>query len=260
MAIMNVATLSWLLVLSFEITQPCEAFVPSTRTTSASMTSSSYSNTNTLLSVASSPPPSKESTAEDEDENIPKPLFTLDSVVQEEGQTYQVEDAEELPPPMSDLPLPGQKASLPTLEFNASMPASEFISEPTDNEDLSFYYRDEDDMLTEREDRLYTDENGIRRVVERCILVGVEDLAAQRKARKSELYYDPLDDDAEAPLFFSRGKYDRNEGTDTDGWIESRGGDHPTTKGSQPKDVYWIGKDRRGQSTHGRTRVLHNCL
>lgn len=202
MAIMNVATLSWLLVLSFEITQPCEAFVPSTRTTSASMTSSSYSNTNTLLSVASSPPPSKESTAEDEqDENIPKPLFTLDSVVQEEGQTYQVEDAEELPPPMSDLPLPGQKASLPTLEFNASMPASEFISEPTDNEDLSFYYRDEDDMLTEREDRLYTDENGIRRVVERCILVGVEDLAAQRKARKSELYYDPLDDDAEAPLF-----------------------------------------------------------
>mmetsp|Transcript_21913 Transcript_21913/g.45032 ORF Transcript_21913/g.45032 Transcript_21913/m.45032 type:complete len:653 (+) Transcript_21913:197-2155(+) len=201
MTIMNVATLSLLLVLSFGITQPCEAFVPSTRTTSASRTSS-YSKTNTLLSVASSPPPPKESTAEDEqDENVPKPLFTLDSVVQEEGQTYQVEDTEELPPPMSDLPLPGQKPSLP-LDFNTTtIPDSEFISEPTDNEDVSFYYRDEDDMLTEREDRLYTDDNGIRRVVERCILVGVEDLAAQRKARKSELYYDPLDDEADAPLF-----------------------------------------------------------
>ena len=198
---MNVATLSWLLVLSFGITQPCEAFVPSTRTTSASRTSS-YSKTNTLLSVASSPPPPKESTAEDEqDENVPKPLFTLDSVVQEEGQTYQVEDTEELPPPMSDLPLPGQKPSLP-LDFNTTtIPDSEFISEPTGSGDVSFYYRDEDDMLTEREDRLYTDDNGIRRVVERCILVGVEDLAAQRKARKSELYYDPLDDEADAPLF-----------------------------------------------------------
>ena len=201
MTIMNVATLSWLLVLSFGITQPCEAFVPSTRTTSASRTSS-YSKTNTLLSVASSPPPPKESTTEDEqDENVPKPLFTLDSVVQEEGQTYQVEDTEELPPPMSDLPLPGQKPSLP-LDFNTTtIPESEFISEPTDSEEVSFYYRDEDDMLTEREDRLYTDDNGIRGVVERCILVGVEDLAAQRKARKSELYYDPLDDEADAPLF-----------------------------------------------------------
>lgn len=70
-----------------------------------------------------------------------------------------------------------------------------------DGRDFSFYYRDEDEILTEREDRLYTDENGIRKKIERCILVGVEDLAAQRKAKNSELYYDPLNAEAEPPLF-----------------------------------------------------------
>lgn len=44
--------------------------------------------------------------------------------------------------------------------------------------------RDEDDMLTEREDRMYVDENGNRRPVEKCILVGVEDLSAKRKLGK----------------------------------------------------------------------------
>ena len=71
------------------------------------------------------------------------------------------------------------------------------------DEDYTFYYRDEDEMLTEREDRLYTDENGIRRKVEKCILVAVEDLAAQRKARKAELYYDPLTGDASDPPCFT---------------------------------------------------------
>ncbi len=194
---MNTAALSWLLIVSFQNSQTCQAFVPSTRTYPGS-TISSYSNTNTLLSVTSSPPPSTKSSAEDEqDENEPKPLFSLDDISMQEGsQIYQVEEEpEELPPPMSDLPLPGNKAPLPKLE------ATDIISEPTDADDLSFYYRDEDDMLTEREDRLYKDENGIRRVVERCILVGVEDLAVQRKARKAELYYDPLSSEAEAPCF-----------------------------------------------------------
>jgi len=193
---MNTAALSWLLVVSFQNSQTCQAFVPSTRTSASTI--SSYSNTNTLLSVTSSPPPSTKSSAEDEqDENEPEPLFSLDDVsMQEDSQIYQVEEvSEELPPPMSDLPLPGTKAPLPKLE------ASDIISEPTAGDDLSFYSRDEDDMLTEREDRLYTDENGIRRVVERCILVGVEDLAEQRKARKAELYYDPLSSEAEAPCF-----------------------------------------------------------
>jgi GTP-binding protein HflX len=70
-----------------------------------------------------------------------------------------------------------------------------------DPDDYSFYYRDEDEILTEREDRLYTDENGIQRKVEKCILIGVENLSAQRKAKKAELYYDPLSGEAEPPCF-----------------------------------------------------------
>ena len=128
------------------------------------------------------------------DGNESSELFTLDEIsIQDGGTIYQVgENDEEVPPPMSDLPLP-----MSSLDLNDTMPVSEFV----DDEDLSFYYRDEDDMLTEREDRLYMDENGVRRVVEKCILVGVEDLAAQRKAKKAELYYDPLSAEQEAPCF-----------------------------------------------------------
>ena len=45
------------------------------------------------------------------------------------------------------------------------------------------------------------DENGIRRKVEKCILVAVEDLSAMYKARKADMYYDPLNDETDAPLF-----------------------------------------------------------
>lgn len=75
--------------------------------------------------------------------------------------------------------------------------------QPQDPDDYSFYYRDEDEILTEREDRLYTDENGIRRKVEKCILIGVENLSAQRKAKKAELYYDPLSGESVDPPCFT---------------------------------------------------------
>eukprot|EP00568_Trieres_chinensis_P006501 CAMPEP_0183315878 /NCGR_PEP_ID=MMETSP0160_2-20130417/53094_1 /TAXON_ID=2839 ORGANISM="Odontella Sinensis, Strain Grunow 1884" /NCGR_SAMPLE_ID=MMETSP0160_2 /ASSEMBLY_ACC=CAM_ASM_000250 /LENGTH=707 /DNA_ID=CAMNT_0025481549 /DNA_START=352 /DNA_END=2472 /DNA_ORIENTATION=+ len=48
------------------------------------------------------------------------------------------------------------------------------------------YARDSDDLLTEREDRLYMDEDGRARKIERCILVGVEDLGAKRRKAKQE--------------------------------------------------------------------------
>jgi len=47
------------------------------------------------------------------------------------------------------------------------------------------FMRDEDDILTEREDRLYTDEKGTKLVKEKCILVGVEDLSAARRSRSN---------------------------------------------------------------------------
>lgn len=70
--------------------------------------------------------------------------------------------------------------------------------------DISIDYEDEDDvdlamernradMLEEREDRLYVDEFGIKRKVERCILVGVEDLSVRRRSEGDP--YDYFDGD-----------------------------------------------------------------
>ena len=53
--------------------------------------------------------------------------------------------------------------------------------QPEGMADFADFERDEDDMLTEREDRFYVDERGQRRVIEKCILVGVEDLSAKRR-------------------------------------------------------------------------------
>jgi len=189
--------------------QSCHAFVPVSRTLASTTSSSSFFDSSTActrLYVTSSRPKGSSSTAKEEgDESNPTPLFTLGeaSIQNADIDTiYQVEENqhEEPPPPMSDLPLPGS-SSLPSHDLDQNMPRSEFVDEEPSEEDFSFYYRDEDDILTEREDRLYTDENGVRRKIERCILVGVEDLAAQRKARKAELYYDPLSSEAEPPCF-----------------------------------------------------------
>ena len=49
---------------------------------------------------------------------------------------------------------------------------------------FSDFDRDEDQILTEREDRFFIDEKGHRRKVERCILVGVEDLSEKRRLLK----------------------------------------------------------------------------
>jgi len=56
----------------------------------------------------------------------------------------------------------------------------------TEENNLSrkLYTRDDDDILTEREDRLYIDESGRRRKVETCVLVGVEELTAMRRDRR----------------------------------------------------------------------------
>mmetsp|Transcript_15058 Transcript_15058/g.28802 ORF Transcript_15058/g.28802 Transcript_15058/m.28802 type:complete len:698 (-) Transcript_15058:91-2184(-) len=49
------------------------------------------------------------------------------------------------------------------------------------SEDVVVFDRDQADMLEEREDRLYVDENGIRRKIERCLLIGVENLSQRRQ-------------------------------------------------------------------------------
>eukprot|EP00535_Pseudo-nitzschia_heimii_P006927 CAMPEP_0197190346 /NCGR_PEP_ID=MMETSP1423-20130617/21493_1 /TAXON_ID=476441 /ORGANISM="Pseudo-nitzschia heimii, Strain UNC1101" /LENGTH=664 /DNA_ID=CAMNT_0042642707 /DNA_START=228 /DNA_END=2222 /DNA_ORIENTATION=+ len=192
----------------------CLAFVPVIPTT-VSVKPSFFApvTTNkphTLRYVASSPhPPPADPPSTTKEENHPEniaPLFALDETANENGgiddEIYQVEENDnEQPPPMPDLPLPGSQ-SLGPLAIDEEISTPEFVGEETGSEeDFSFYYRDEDDILTEREDRLYTDENGVRRKIEKCILVGVEDLAAQRKAKKADLYYDPLSVEAEPPCF-----------------------------------------------------------
>ena len=88
----------------------------------------------------------------------------------DEGQIYQVPwDMEE------------EEAAHGAISVEWSQEDATFASE----EQHGSFSRDEDAILTEREDRLYVDENGNRVKVERCILVGVEDLAAMRKSRRN---------------------------------------------------------------------------
>lgn len=161
---------------------PATAFVPASLNNNMASTPSFASSSPSCLQVLSSPPPSK-------GDEKPAPLFTLDEEDVPSKRPgsgvglYQVDGNVDL------APLPKQERTV-----RSTAPAE-------DPDDFSFYYRDEDDILTEREDRLYTDANGIRRKVERCILVGVEDLSVQRKAKRAELYYDPLTGDAESPCF-----------------------------------------------------------
>lgn len=136
------------------------------------------------LYVLSSPPESKTSTQQGDDKGTNAPLFQLDDESDGVPDLFQLQEVME-----EDV---YAEASVDAIQLDDSL----------DGEDFSFYYRDDDDMLTEREDRLYMDDKGIRKKVERCILVGVENLSAQRRARKADAYYDPLaDDGAEAPVF-----------------------------------------------------------
>ena len=161
----------------------------------------------TRLHVISRPPPQdEEQLVEETSASSASSLFPLDSVSddddnKEKSNLYQVSDApleeEEEEGLISDT---FADASSSDGDDDSS---SSQINVMDDDSDLTFYYRDEDAILEEREDRMYMDEKGIRRKVERCILVGVEDLSAQRKAKRAELYYDPLQttEGADPPTF-----------------------------------------------------------
>ncbi|GAX24620.1 GTPase [Fistulifera solaris] len=56
----------------------------------------------------------------------------------------------------------------------------------TSSDIISDTIREEVDILEEREDRLYIDEFGVKRKVERCILVGVEELSAARRSQSDD--------------------------------------------------------------------------
>ncbi|KAL7578448.1 hypothetical protein ACA910_012838 [Epithemia clementina (nom. ined.)] len=56
-----------------------------------------------------------------------------------------------------------------------------------DDGSFAGYERDAVGILEEREDRLYVDEFGVKRKIERCILVGVENLSQKRKLERKLL-------------------------------------------------------------------------
>jgi GTPase len=119
------------------------------------------------------------------------PLFSLSegettTMIEGGSGLYQVQ-------PSASADLLGGGEEVATTDINTPGSTDSNSVEPVVGEsDFSYYYRDDDDMLAEREDRLYMTDKGIRRKVERCLLVGVEDLSAQYKARVDERYYDPL--------------------------------------------------------------------
>ncbi|KAG7346394.1 GTP-binding protein [Nitzschia inconspicua] len=178
---------SAMLIVSLQFASIASAFVPTSRT----LAKTNIATKQSCLYVLSPPPPSPPGSSKTADgEDKPSPLFSLDGSKNGSrgGGIYQVEEQQQ------QQELQQSSSKLPQVKI---MPAP-FGNDP---DDFSFYYRDEDEILTEREDRLYTDEKGIRRQVEKCILVGVEDLSVQYKAKKAELYYDPLNGEAEPPCF-----------------------------------------------------------
>lgn len=104
-------------------------------------------------------------------------------------------DAEDIPPPPdeslhSDTPPPLVDSTNDPL-FDGLPPSEDQQTWDTTAEDRE-YIRDEDSILTEREDRLFTNEVKI----ENCVLVAVEDLGRQRRQSRSgsRYNYDENDD------------------------------------------------------------------
>ena len=85
------------------------------------------------------------------------------------------------------------------------------------------YERDEDDILTEREDRLFLDEEGKPR--ETCILVGVEDLSAKRRINKrGATGRTGTTTRRGSGLLHAAGEHDRDERIDQNGGAGTRWG------------------------------------
>jgi len=81
--------------------------------------------------------------------------------------------------------VPSPSALIPE-EETASFYDIEYDDDDNDEQDDTLLFtRDEDEILTEREDRMYVDDKGIQRKIEKCLLVGVENLSAKRHSERS---------------------------------------------------------------------------
>jgi GTPase len=55
-----------------------------------------------------------------------------------------------------------------------------------DSNEATGFVREESDRMEELEDRTYVDSSGMKRKVERCVLVGVEDVSKMRRSRRTD--------------------------------------------------------------------------
>jgi len=148
----------------------------------------------------------------------PSPLFDIDEI--DSGSTYQVLDGDNLDddgnndPDINDINMDAididveydlgydhddkdddlYKRNIDDLQTdiyaNMIQGSSNAVTTLTASVDFT---RDQDDILTEREDRLYVNANGLTLVREKCILIAVENLAARYRStrdKKDEVYFD----------------------------------------------------------------------
>mmetsp|Transcript_13189 Transcript_13189/g.14844 ORF Transcript_13189/g.14844 Transcript_13189/m.14844 type:complete len:668 (+) Transcript_13189:307-2310(+) len=194
------------LVLCLIITLLSNVFIFTTSAFTIPKTSFTMSSTSSSLQPSSMllKAQSKQQNKEAEYENNPSPLFDLigqsDSNNDQSFQIVDVEynidddeneeDEDEEYEDDGDYTDEGQSYTLDYDEVNEN--------------DSYKYARDEDDLLTEREDRLYVDAKGLSAKREKCILVAVEDVSAlRRNKRRIDSGYDNQKNPEEWEVYFT---------------------------------------------------------
>lgn len=199
---------------TFAFTIPSKSLVNSYRSSSSSSSSS--------RGVSTVPEKNEEAAngnPDDMDMDEPKSLFDIDSTDNNDASLFQVKDMssfqevendddEDDDDSIMDMNIIDVEYDLEyddddlystnIEDMDTSIYTPESMGQST-HEDFDSFTRDTDDILEEREDRLYVNELGEESVREKCILIGVENLSAKRKERMSlqsnnpeewEVYFD----------------------------------------------------------------------
>jgi GTP-binding protein HflX len=199
---------------TFAFTIPSKSLVNSYRSSSSSSSSS--------RGVSTVPEKNEEAAngnPDDMDMDEPKSLFDIDSTDNNDASLFQVKDMSSFQEVENDNDEDDDDSIMDMniidveydLEYDdddlystniedmdTSIYTPESMGQST-HEDFDSFTRDTDDILEEREDRLYVNELGEESVREKCILIGVENLSAKRKERMSlqsnnpeewEVYFD----------------------------------------------------------------------
>jgi GTP-binding protein HflX len=123
-----------------------------------------------------------------QDEQLPTPLFDVDDVQEDTSSTsssnMEQKPDDEVSEGNSFYDVDYEDDDITDTDWEPVQ--AEAVSGDDGDDEYATFNRDEDDILTEREDRLFVDENGLRRKIETCVLVGVEELSSKRKARLDE--------------------------------------------------------------------------